>query len=251
MSDISAAMASQHTGQEMTAAVVHYNTPKLTAAGILSLWKHTPGVRVVVLDNSDRLPFSCDRVATYGTVEYVDNTRGQVMDWEAWLAGFTDREPSPGNNYGSAKHCRSVQWMCDYLDEPFLLMDSDVLVRQDVTPFFGHPDCAWVGEVGENVRRRFGYDIMKVQPFLCWLNVPLLREHGISYFHPDWMWNLTSKRPNHRYDTGAWLYRAVKEAGLPAFELPLQEYILHLGHGSWRKRDPMAWIRQHRGLWEM
>lgn len=43
---------------DMRVAIVHYNTPKLTAAAVRSLWKHTPGVRVTVLDNSDRLPIS-------------------------------------------------------------------------------------------------------------------------------------------------------------------------------------------------
>lgn len=238
----------------MTAAVVHYNTPKLTHAALLSLWLHTPECRVVVFDNSDMRPFA-DHNGQFlqdnaHRVTVIDNTHGQLIDFEAWLAGFPDREPSPGNNYGSAKHCRSVQWLCDELGEGFLLMDSDILLRRDVRPFFSHPDCAWVGEVGENVRRRFGYDFQKVQPFLCWLNVPLMRSHDISYFHPDWMWNLTTRRPNHRYDTGAWFHRAVREAGLPTCQLPLREYIIHLGHGSWRDRDAMAWLQRHRLLWD-
>ena len=238
----------------MVAAIVHYNTPKLTRAAVLSLWKHTPGCRVVIFDNSDTLPFLSKNAsfaaASAGMLEVIDNTQGQHIDFRAWLETFPDREPSPGNDYGSAKHCYSVQLLCDMLREPLLLMDSDVLVKRDVTPFFRHPDCAWVGETGENVRRRFGYDIRKVQPFLCWLNVPLMDARGIRYFNPEWMWNLTTKRPNHRYDTGAWLCRAVREAGLPTCELPLRDYIVHLGHGSWRDRNPMAWLQQHRELWE-
>ena len=238
----------------MVAAIVHYNTPKLTHAAVRSLWKHTPGCRVFVLDNSDRLPISrcevwvpllCDPLVTV-----FDNTGGQLIDFDTWLKGFPDKEPSPGNNYGSAKHCRSVQWLCDKLAEPFLLMDSDILVRRDVTPFFQHPDCVWVGEVGENVKKRFGYDISKVQPFLCWLNVPMMRESGITYFNPDYMWNLTSVRPNHRYDTGAWFYRAAHESGLRTFELPIRDYMVHLGHGSWRERNPMDWLQQHASLWK-
>ena len=240
--------------EPMTVVIVHFNTPKLTRAAVMSLWKHTPGCRVVVFDNSDRLSVKDSAVwqelLKSPLVSVIDNTHGQVIDFESWLEGFADREPSPRNNYGSAKHCWSVQWLCDCLGEPFLLMDSDVLVRQDVTEFFRHPECAWVGEIGENVRRRFGYTFQKVQPFLCWLNVPLMREMGISYFNGEWMWNLTSIRPNHRYDTGAWFYKAVNEKGLPVYEVTLKEYILHLGHGSWKDRRPMEWVREHRGLWE-
>ena len=238
----------------MRAAIVHYNTPKLTRAAIMSLWKHTPGVHVTVFDNSDRLPFASRNeqfMKDHGDLlDVIDNTDGQLIEWDRWLQEYPDREPSPGNNYGSAKHCYSVQWLCDYIGKPFLLMDSDVLVRLDVTDFFGHPDCAWVGQTGENVRRRFGYDILKVQPFLCWLNVPLLQEHGISYFNGRWMWNLTHTRPNHRYDTGAWLYKAVSAACLPTYQMPITEYILHLGHGSWRDKKPMEWLTDHRELWE-
>ena len=238
----------------MTVAIVHYNTPRLTQCAIRSLWKHTPGVSVVVFDNSDRLTFlskNGEFAAEHADrLTVIDNTQGQQIDFDRWIEGFADREPSPGNNYGSAKHCYSVQWLMDHTDGPLLLMDSDVLVRRDVTPFFAHPDCAWVGETGENVRRRFGYDFRKVQPFLCWLNTPLLRRHGIRYFNADYMWNLTSKRPNHRYDTGAWLLKAVGEAGLPVCELPIREYIHHLGHGSWRDKQPKAWLAEHRELWE-
>lgn len=238
----------------MQAAVVHYNTPVLTRCAILSLWKHTPGVRVTVFDNSDRLPFlskNAQFVRDHAPlVDVIDNTGGRLIDFPSWLESFPDREPSPGNDYGSAKHCYSVQWLSDHLAAPFLLMDSDILVRRDVSVFFRHPDCAWVGQTGENVRRRFGYDIRKVQPFLCWLNVPLMQRHGVSYFNGAWMWNLTQERPNHRYDTGAWFLRAAREAGLEGCELPLADYILHLGHGSWRDRDPMSWLRRHRELWE-
>jgi hypothetical protein len=240
--------------EEFAAAIVHYNTPKLTQAAIRSLWKHTPGVHVTVLDNSDRLTFMSKNAAfvedSAPLVTVIDNSRGQLIDFEAWLRAFPDREPSPGNNYGSAKHCYSVQWLCDNLQHPFVLMDSDVLIQQDVSVFWQHPECAWVGELGQNVKRRFGYDFQKVQPFLCYLNVPMMREHDIRYFNGEWMWNLTTKRPNHRYDTGAWFHKAVKERGLPTYELPLNKYILHLGHGSWRDKNPMAWLQQHRGLWE-
>lgn len=238
----------------MNAAIVHYNTPRLTQCVIRSLWKHTNGVHVTVFDNSDRLPFlmkNGEFMAEHaGLLTVIDNTQGQHIDFDAWLATFPDKEPSPGNNYGSAKHCYSVQWLIDHTNEPFVLMDSDVLVRQDVSVFWQHPECAWVGESGENVRRRFGYSFYKVQPFLCYLNVPMMKAHGIRYFNGDWMWNLTTRQPNHRYDTGAWFYRAVKEKGLSVYEVPLKEYILHLGHGSWRDKNPMEWVLEHRGLWE-
>lgn len=241
-----------HQEEGSTVAIVHYNTPKLTYYCIRSLLKHTKVRRIVILDNSDTLPFMSKNkewVAATPLVKVIDNTHGQIIDFGKWIETFPDREPSPCNNYGSAKHCYSVQWLYDYINSPFLLMDSDVLIHRDITPFLRHPDCAWVGEVGENVRERFGYNIMRVLPFFCYINVPLLKQHGISYFNGEYMWNLTHKSPNHRYDTGAWLYRAVSEAGIPTYELPLSNYILHLGHASWRNRRPMDWLNNHKDCW--
>ena len=61
---------------ERNVCTVNFNTPELTRAAILSLWKHTPGCQVTVFDNSDRLPFG-----TMDGVRVIDNTRGRVVDF--------------------------------------------------------------------------------------------------------------------------------------------------------------------------
>ena len=51
-------------------AIVHFNTPELTRATILSLWKHTPDCHVTVFDNSDRRPFEpMEGVTLISTIE--------------------------------------------------------------------------------------------------------------------------------------------------------------------------------------
>jgi len=231
--------------ERITVCIVHFNTPKLTECAIRSLRKHTPGeLEIIVFDNSDKRPF-----LPMEGVEILDNTKGQLIDFDRWLATFTDKEPSPGNNYGSAKHCYTVQWLIDHRKRPFILMDSDVLISRDITPFWDR-SCGWVGEVGENVKRRFGYDIKKLHPFLCFINVPMVRNAGILYCNPSYMWNLTHIAPNHRYDTGAWFLQEAKRVGLPFKELALKDYLLHLRHASWRDKEPMKWIEEHKDLWQ-
>lgn len=228
--------------------IVHYNTPELTAAAIRSLWKHTPEARVTVLDNSDLRPFCCDSVAAYGTVDYVDNTRGQVVNWEEWLETFPDKIPAPENNWGSAKHCYSVEVMMDRFPDGFLLMDSDVLIKKDVRGLVDR-SVPWKGGVQVNTRR-FGVVIPRVIPFLCWINTPMLKAHGIRYFNGAKMWNLTSKTPDNHYDTGAWLLEACKKTGLEGHRIEIRDYIEHYGHGSWRlHKSEKAWIEEHHGLW--
>ena len=228
--------------------IVHYNTPELTAAAVRSLWKHTPEAKVTVLDNSDLRPFCCDEIAAYGEVEVIDNTKGQVVNWEAWLETFPDKIPAVENNWGSAKHCYSVEVMMDRFPDGFLLMDSDVLIKKDVRELVDR-SVPWKGGVQVNTRR-FGLVIPRVIPFLCWINTPMLKAHGIRYFNGAKMWNLTSKTPDNHYDTGAWLLEACKKAGLEGHRIEIRDYIEHYGHGSWRlHKSEKAWIEEHHGLW--
>lgn len=236
------------TDEDIRVLIVHYNTPELTAAAVRSLWKHTPEAKVTVFDNSDLRPFCCDRVAAYGEVEVIDNTKGQVVNWEEWLATFPDKIPAPENNWGSAKHCYSVEVMMDRFPDGFLLMDSDVLIKKDVRELVDR-SVPWKGGVQVNTRR-FGVVIPRVIPFLCWINTPMLKAHGIRYFNGAKMWNLTSKVPDNHYDTGAWLLEACKKAKVEGCRIEIRDYMEHYAHGSWRvHKSADGWLKEHKALW--
>lgn len=236
----------------MTVCIVHYNTPKLTSHCIRSLLKHHPSARVIVFDNSTLRPFGsvcCDTIATH--TEVIDNTRAQILDFDTLLAQFPDKETGPINksNYGSYKHCCSVQWLMDHLDEPFLLMDSDVLIRQRITTFC-NPRYAFTGHVVCNTRKRFGLEIYRAEPFLCYINTPMLRAAGVTYLNTDYMWALSHQSPNNRYDTGAWFLKDVTDHRLPYRDIDTSPYIAHFGHGSWHATNYRQWLAVHRDLWQ-
>ena len=84
-------------------AIVHYNTPELTRAAILSVRKHTPGCTFTVFDNSDKRPFE-----PMDGVRVIDNTGGQVIDFDAMLARYPDKRDT-ANEHGSAKHIASAR----------------------------------------------------------------------------------------------------------------------------------------------
>ena len=236
----------------MTVCIVHYNTPKLTSHCIRSLLKHHPSARVIVFDNSDLRPFGsvcCDAIATH--IEVIDNTHAQILDFNTLLAQFPDKETGPVNksNYGSYKHCCSVQWLMDHLDEPFLLMDSDVLIRQRITTFC-NPRYAFTGHVVCNTRKRFGLEIYRAEPFLCYINTPMLRAAGITYLNTDYMWALSHQSPNNRYDTGAWFLKDVIDHRLPYRDIDTSPYVAHFGHGSWHATNYRQWLAVHRDLWQ-
>lgn len=234
----------------MTVCIVHYNTPKLTSHCIRSLLKHHPSARVIVFDNSTLRPFTVPSDSVAG-VEVIDNTHAQILDFDALLAQFPDKETGPVNksNYGSYKHCCSVQWLMDHLDEPFLLMDSDVLIRQRITTFC-NPRYAFTGHVVCNTRKRFGLEIYRAEPFLCYINTPMLRAAGVTYLNTDYMWALSHQSPNNRYDTGAWFLKDVIDRCLPYRDIDTSPYIAHFGHGSWHATNYRQWLAVHRDLWQ-
>jgi len=236
--------------EKITVCIVNYNTPELTAAAVRSLWKHHPNCRIVVFDNSDRLP-SGGLNRFNRQIEIVDNTKGQIIDFDSYLQQFPNKETGSVNksNYGSTKHALSVQWMIDNTDEPFVLMDSDVLVFQSINCFC-NPRYAFVAHIGCNTYRRFGLEIYRAEPLLCYINAPMLRKYGIRYFNPDYMWALSNVSPNNRYDTGAWLLKDVQEHNLPYLDVDTSHYILHFGHGSWKEKDYRQWLEWYRDLWQ-
>lgn len=227
---------------DKTVCIVHYNTPELTAYTLRSLNKWTPGCEVIVFDNSD-----CEPWVPMGGETVIDNTKGQIINFDEWLEQFTDKVPSPGNNYGSAKHCYTIQYLVDNIGKPFVLMDSDILIRRSIDDYFDKK-YLWAADVSCNLRK-YHLGILKVDPFLCYLNVPMMKKHGIDYFNKNYMWDLSNKMPNRMYDTGAWLLKATRKANLPYKLMSNKKYIFHLRHGSWRDTQWREWVEEHQETW--
>lgn len=216
--------------------IVHFNTPELTRATIRSLWKHTPDCNVTVFDNSDRIPFG-----TMDGVAVIDNTHGQVIDFDLMVSSFPYREVSD-NGYGSAKHCRSVDYLLDLFKDGFLLLDSDVLVTRDVSSLFDD-EVVWVGQ--PHTTRKHEVCVPRLYPFCCYINTRMCREHCIRYFDKNHMWQL-SAGVGRWYDTGAWFLEASQQ--LPTRSIKVKDYVLHYGGASFRndKQESVCeWLRKN------
>lgn len=223
--------------------IIHYNTPELTSAAICSLNKTTEGCHVIVFDNSDKKPF----VNTFDNVEVIDNTKGQLINFDKWLDTFPNKI-DVGNDWASAKHCYSVQWIVNIRKNPFVLMDSDVLVKNDISSFWDMEN-AYVGQVAPH-RSKFNITVSRILPYLCYVNVRMMKQNDVSYFNGDFMWALTDKKPNKAYDTGCWFLENCKKAGLPSRNVDLNDYILHFKRGSWKNKDYTKWLKDNENLWK-
>lgn len=234
-------------------AIVHYNTPELTEAAILSVRKHTTVPYVFyILDNSDARPFKKKMKG----VKVFDNTKGKIIDFETELAKYPDRNIPLGkaSNDGSFKHIISVQKLFELVPEGFILMESDVLIRKNFD-FLWNEKYAACGKVEWYRGRRQEHD--RLLPWLCYLNVPLLVKHGARYFDPDRCWNLypdINDAKHNYWDTGSTVLADIiktKPALWARFYKELDQYFVHYHGGSWRKdvESQKVWLEQYRELW--
>lgn len=235
-------------------AIIHYNTPELTEAAILSLRKQT-GMKydVVVFDNSDRRPFT----AKMQGVKVIDNTKSKYIDFEKELAKYPDKcwELAWRSNYGSAKHIMSVQKLWELIPEGFILMESDILLTKNIN-FLWDEQYAACGKVQWFRNRTKERD--RLLPFLCYLNVPLLTANCARYFDPARCWSLSPGGMNNIanwYDTGASLLEDIvktKPQLVARLYRDLDHYYIHYTGGSWRQNDvnnQLAWLEANKALW--
>ena len=235
-------------------AIVHYNTPELTEAAILSVRKHcTEDYRFTVFDNSDKRPFKTKLKG----VTVIDNTKGQVIDFDKELAKYPDKEwdMAKKSNHGSFKHIISVQKLWEMLPDGFILLESDVLITKNFD-FLWNKEFAAAGKVQYFRNRRREKD--RLLPWLCYMNVPKLIKHGARYFDPMRCWNLQpgEDNPGNWWDTGACLLddiRKIKPYLVCRCYSGLDQYYIHYNGGSWRSNDlenQLNFINQYRNLWE-
>ena len=242
---------------EKTIAIIHFNTPELTEAAIKSIRKHGgEAYRVVVFDNSDTRPFE----KPMRGVEVIDNTKGQIIDFEAELEKYPERDRTigcaKGCEFGSAKHMMTVQKLWELLPDGFVLMESDILLKRNIDEFFA-PQYSVYGYWQKSQPNNQFY-IGRMLPMLCWINVPMLKREGAKYFDEKRTYGLLPggrSNRNNWYDTGSVLLEDILNAKprLVGHHCDIRDYVVHYGSGSWANNDlwqQTAWLDKHRDLWQ-
>lgn len=231
--------------------IVHYNTPELTEACIKSINKHTPDCKIHIFDNSDKRPFT----AHFDNVEIIDNTKGQIIDFDKWLEQYPERfyngkEGPQINGWASAKHCYTIQKALEIINKPIIHIDSDTLIKKDFSELYDL-NFLWVGKVNR-LKNRFKQILnLRVVPYICFINVPMMLENNICYFDDKRMLGLT--KAGDMFDTGASFYEDTKNFINKIIND--SEYIEHFRAGSWykmanRNKSPELWLKQHENLWK-
>jgi len=241
---------------EFVVAIIHYNTPELTRACIGSLIFNggvEDRLRIVVFDNSDSKPFDA---GVLGGVTVIDNTQGQLIDFDAELAKFPERDRSigcaKGCEFGSVKHMMTVQKLWELIPMGFVLMESDILITKPIAGFW-RPEYSFVGYY-QKQQPHNPFNIGRVLPMLCYMNVPLLTKHGARYYDPTRTYGLLPggrQNRNNWYDTGAVMLEDIlaKRPHLKGLHEDIRPYVVHYGSASWQKNDEKAhqqWIEANR-----
>lgn len=248
--------AIQPISGERIVAIVNFNTPELTEAAILSLRKHGgKDYQVVVFDNSDARPFT----KKMDGVTVIDNTQGQVIDLDAEVRKFPDRSYylgcPQGNVFGSAKHMMTVQKLWDILPDGFVLMDSDILLKDNIDFMFMRDQCV-CGHIQEpQPGNRYG--IARLVPMLLWINVPACKAGGAKFFDPERSMGLMAGEEHTRgnwYDTGAALLEDIRSHrnGMHGRRIDIRKLMIHYQAASWRRAGlagQLAWLNANRDLW--
>ena len=242
---------------EKTIAIIHFNTPELTEAAIKSIRKHGgEAYRVVVFDNSDTRPFE----KPMRGVEVIDNTKGQIINFEAELEKYPERDRTigcaKGCEFGSAKHMMTVQKLWELLPDGFVLMESDILLKRDIEEFFA-PTYSVYG-YWQKAQPNNPFHIGRMLPMLCWMNVPMLEKAGAKYFDSERTYGLLPggrSNRNNWYDTGSVLLEDIlnHRPHLKGYHRDIREFVEHYGSGSWANNDlwqQTAWLEKHRDLWQ-
>lgn len=242
-------------GKKVNILIVHYNTPYLTEHLVMSINKFTPNAHIYIFDNGNFAPFDASK---FSNVTVFDNTHGQYINFDKWLEKYPNRTKSNGkiNGWGSAKHCVSVEKCMTLINEPFILLDSDVLLKKDITEI-ADEKCVYVGEVITQPNSK----IKRVLPYICYINAPFCIKNRIHYFDDNRMhglYNTKILRTADLFDTGAAFF--VHCNGKHSRQIKTDSYVVHYGGASWKETkeklhkkehelSPFKWIDANKSYW--
>ena len=217
--------------------IVHYNTPELTECLVKSINKFSPDCHIYIFDNSDKLPFEYKQP----NITIFDNTCGQIIDFNEWLKQFPNKGGESKDANGrciSARHCITIDKCFDLIDDNFILLDSDILLKRDISELYDdrYIFCSQLEANKQGIER--------VLPYCCFINVNKCKSLGIRFFDKNLMHGINYHSIANRYDTGASFYKHTSKYEYKLIEL--DDYIVHYKGASWSpKRSQNAVCHQN------
>lgn len=242
----------------MLFCIVHYNTPELTIPLCNSINKFHNDAEILIFDNSDKKPFKTD---LFTNVKVIDNTKHQIINFEDKINNFiknnnvssiTIEHEKQGSNFGSYKHTLSIEYLINNLEDNFILLDSDVLIKKNVYDIVNE-EVIFTSSIRQPNIRLF--------PFIVYFNLKKIKENNINFNNDKDVY------PNYaspKNDTCGHFLQEVLQKKLPFREIKYEDYIVHYGNGSWKtnsskvaqnsafiksNKSPYQWLIENKELW--
>ena len=202
--------------------IVNYNTEKLLLANIKSIIKTTKNVYFYIFDNSDKEVLDRKKIDELN-IEYtiIDNTNGKIIDFSKEL------------NFGSVRHTLSVNYCFDFINDKFILLDSDVIVKRDLRELVDD-EMIFVGSY-QNASKESND---RLKPYCCFINVPLCKKYNIHFYYKEF-----SRDSKPWYDTGGAFYKFAKKYKHKFIDINL--YINHLVAASWTNKNQEIFLLEN------
>lgn len=218
--------------------IIHYNTPFATECLVKSINQHVKDACIYIFDNSDSKPF----INNFDNVHVFDNTNGEYINFTEIIKQYKpDYTNKTNTEFASFEHCISVQKCMELINENFVLMDSDVLIKRDFSELY-REDKICVGY------RQCWAD--RICPVLCFINVDLCKKYNVTYYNDNIF--ETNNIDNKKIDTGTYFTEKIKN--LPCIcNANIYHYMIHYSGGSRGLTHKMTleeWIYEHKILWE-
>ena len=134
------------------------------------------------------------------------------------------------------------------MNSNFILLDSDVLLKRDVSELFDN-NYVYISEILTQGNKR-----KRVAPFLCFINVQMCKQNNIKYFDERYMHGLSNGTCD-MYDTGGAFY--INSQNYNHKEIKVDDYAIHYGHGSWTSNGytyqftPDEFFEKYKDCWEI
>ena len=193
----------------MNILIVHYNTPDITECLVKSINKHCQNANIFIFDNSDKLPFTNKNLSN---VTLLDNTKQQIIKFNT-------------HQGASIRHMLSVEKCFSLINDDFILLDSDTIVKKDLSSLVDET-CIFKSSIINESRGRYK-KATRITPWCCYINVLLCKENDIHFYYSNYIYT----QDEGNFDTGAAFYKFAKEYKHEIINV--NEYINHLNCGSW------------------
>ena len=238
--------------QHINILIVHYNTPYLTECLIKSINKFVGyNCTIYIFDNSDKEPFTYRQ----SNIKIFDNTKGQIIDFKEEFKKYPESKnnPSAKQGFASASHCLSIDKCFDLINDNFILLDSDILLKKNILELYNN-NYIFCGEIGKQLLSHGKKSKERLIPYICYINVKKCKELNIRYFNGEHMLGICDvKTDNNLYETGAWFLEQCKKYEHKI--ISYKQYIEHYGNASFEIKNIKAnintWLNKNNQYWNM